>query len=352
MMIPHFRPGFEPSAAEALIDTFQSGYIVQGPRVRQLEQQLEELIGRHYAVAVSSGTTALTLALRVAGVNPLDEVIIPAYTCAALWQAVCALGAIPVFADIENETFNADPCAIKALICPRTRAIIFPHMFGQPGFIQEIMDSGIPVIEDIAQAIGARIDGLPAGRFGSLTITSFYATKMIGAGEGGAILTDDPVWAEKLRDLRDYDEKDDLHLRFNAKMTDLTAAIASAQLSHLPAMITARQQILSRFDVLHEIIRIPTKTTSSFDSNLYRCIISIPGSTSEAIISQARAAGIICRKPVFRPLHHYHPHPPLAQTESAWQTQVSVPFYPRLQDHEIQLLVTFFNSIFRPHDER
>ncbi len=346
MIIPHFRPDFDEHEAKAARDVILSQHIAQGEMVAQLESRLCGLIGRQYGCAVSSGTSALTLGLLALNTGPGDEVIIPSYTCSALWHAIKAVGASPIFADIESRTFNLDPQKVKEKISPRVKAVIFPHMFGQPGYIEDVVALGIPVIEDIAQAVGAKIGGKPAGALGRITVMSFYATKMLGAGEGGAILTDSAEIAEKIKNLRQYDELDDLQLRFNAKMTDITAAIALEQVKKLDAIIQRRKTIFTGYaNVLNDHLQIPV-SDGTLQSNYYRCVGKHPRYNAEQIIDRAQQAGIRFRKPVFKPLHLYGQNCRLTETESAWERQFSIPLYPALQAKESRSLEKFLRAIY------
>jgi len=346
MIVPHYRPSFSSREITAVRKVIDSGYIAQGERVQELETTLAEFVEKNFGVAVSSGTTALILALKALKVSPGDEVIIPSYTCTALWHAVKAVDSIPVFSDIETKYRNLDPDDVKRKITPKTKAIIFPHMFGQPGRIQEISDLGIPVIEDIAQSIGARINGRPVGMFGTISIGSFYATKVIGAGEGGIIFTDDKTVENYIRDIREYDEKETLTPRINAKMNDITATIALEQFHKLPEFTSKRKKILAQYKpVLRDRILIPVRD-SGFQSNLYRCIISHPEKTADELIKLGKEYGITLRKPVYKPIHTYFNGQNLINTESAWKRQVSIPIFPDMTDLEVELVYNFLKRTF------
>ncbi|MDO9549080.1 MAG: DegT/DnrJ/EryC1/StrS family aminotransferase [Candidatus Marinimicrobia bacterium] len=346
MIVPHYRPSFSSREITAVREVIDSGYIAQGKRVAELETTLAEFVEKEFGVAVSSGTTALILALKALKVSSGDEVIIPAYTCTALWHAVKAVDGVPVFADIETKYWNLDPDDVKRKITPKTKAVIFPHMFGQPGRIQEVSDLGIPVIEDIAQSIGAQIDGRPVGTFGAVSIGSFYATKVIGAGEGGIIFSDEKTDDNYLRDIREYDEKETLTPRINAKMNDITATIALEQLRKLPEFTARRNKILAKYEsVLKDQILIPVRD-SGFQSNLYRCIISLPEKTAAELIQMSKGYGITLRKPVYKPIHTYFDGYDLKNTESAWKKQVSIPIFPDMTDFETETVINFLKLIF------
>jgi len=329
-MIPHYRPTFGQEEITAVTSVIRSGQLAQNGQVNLLEQILTENLDRKYACAVSSGTMALILSLKALGIGPGDEVIIPSYTCAALWQAVTTVGATAIYADIEDETYNLAPPSVKLKMTPRTKAIIFPHMFGQPGHIQEVIEYGIPVIEDIAQAYGATIDEQPAGHFGDIGVLSFYATKVIGAGEGGAILTDSPEILEKVRDLRGYDEKDDLKPRFNAKMTDLGAAIAIEQIKKYQSYFTKRTAIIQQYQKVDGIEFVLPLKNSRLKSNNYRCIAAHPHKSAAECIALAAKLGACFRKPVYKPLHSYAQTESLPETEKAWKKQFSIPVFPTI----------------------
>ncbi len=348
MIVPHYRPSFnrrEQSAARAVIE---SQYIAQGSKVRKLEQLISEYVNKKYGAAVSSGTTALILALKALNVNKSDEVIIPSYTCTALWHAVKAVDGIPVLADIETDFYNLDPEDVKRKINPNTKAIIFPHMFGQPGRIIEVLELGFPVIEDIAQSVGASIDGKPTGSFGHLSVVSFYATKVICAGEGGAILSNDESKISYIKDIREYDEKNDLKPRINAKMSDITAAVAIEQFKKLEQFTRKRYSIFKMYEqVLEPYLNIPQSLkNSSFISNLYRCIVSHPHKSADELIDIGAKYGVTLRRPVFRPIHRYLGITKFPNTDFAWERQVSIPIFPDLKDDEIHFVISFLENIY------
>lgn len=347
MFVPHFRLHLTEADKAAVRAVLDSGMLAQGPKVGQLEETLAMQLKKKYGCAVASGTDALILALRALDIGSGAEVILPSYTCSALWHAVKAVGAEPVMADIEEETFNLDPTDVRKRLTKRTKAIIFPHMFGQPGRIQDIIALGMPVIEDIAQAYGATIDAAPVGSFGTLSVISFYATKILGAGEGGAVFSDAAELIAKIRDWREYDEKEDLQPRRNIKMTDLEAALALSRIADFPTQLRQRQNIYAVYaSILQNYLQVPAPNTH-FRANYYRCLARFPSASANQVITLAQQKGITLRRPVFKPLHMYFPSAALPLTERAWQEQVSIPVFPGMSEDEVDYCVTFLKQVVK-----
>ena len=246
-MIPISKPQIGDEEKRLVMQVLDSGMLVQGPRVAELEQRWAEACQTKHAIAISNGTAALHTALLAHGIGPGDEVITVAFTFIASVNSIIYCGARPVFADIDPITFNIDPDTIEALITPRTKAIMPVHLYGHPADMQRIMaiaqKYGLAVIEDSAQAIGASYDGKPAGSFGTGCF-SLYATKNVMSAEGGMITTNDDAIAKRCRLIRAHGmEKRYYHdmLGFNFRMSDLHAAIGLAQLSRLEAITQQRK---------------------------------------------------------------------------------------------------------------
>ncbi|SCM58348.1 Pleiotropic regulatory protein [Methanothermobacter wolfeii] len=239
-MIPVATPVIDEEEIEEVVKVLRSGFIAQGSRVAEFEEKFASYTGTEYAVATSSGTTALHLALLAAGVGKGDEVITTPFSFAATANAALYVGAEPVFADIDPLTYNIDPEGIEELITPRTRAIIPVHLYGQPADMDPIMDIAsehdLMVIEDAAQAHGAEYRGRKVGSMGDAACFSFYPTKNITTGEGGIITTDNEEIAEMASVLRAHGETEryrHTYLGYNFRMTDIAAAIGIAQLAKL-----------------------------------------------------------------------------------------------------------------------
>jgi dTDP-4-amino-4,6-dideoxygalactose transaminase len=245
-MIPLARPVVDEEEIAAVLAVLRSGHIVQGPMVEQFERRFAEIIGVRHAVAVSSGTAALHLALLAYGIGLGDEVITSPFSFVATANAILYAGARPVFADIRADDFNIDPERIEAKISPRTRAILPVHLYGQPADMEAICDiagrHGLQIVEDAAQAHGASVHGRNVGTYG-LGCFSFYATKNVHTAEGGAITTNDAELADRLRMLRGHGARVRYQhemLGFNYRMSDIHAAIGVVQLDRFEELTRRR----------------------------------------------------------------------------------------------------------------
>jgi perosamine synthetase len=239
-MIPIANPIIEDDEIQEVVKVLKSGFIAQGPKVAEFEEKFADYIGTEYAVAVSSGTTALHLALLAAGVGEGDEVITTPFSFAATGNSVLYTGAKPVFVDINPQTYNLDPEKIQEAITPQTKAILPVHLYGQPADMDSISkiasENDLFVIEDAAQAHGAIYHGKMAGALGDMACFSFYPTKNMTTSEGGIVTTNNREMAEKIRILRAHGEKQRYKhsvLGYNFRMTDISAAIGLAQLKKL-----------------------------------------------------------------------------------------------------------------------
>ncbi|HEY3158259.1 MAG TPA: DegT/DnrJ/EryC1/StrS family aminotransferase, partial [Vicinamibacterales bacterium] len=201
--LPFHQPTLDADDEQAVLEVLRSGWITTGPRTKAFERALARYTGAARCVAVNSCTAALHLALEAIGVGPGDEVITSPITFASTANVIVHRGARPVFADVDADTLNLDPAALEAAITPRTKAIVPVDFAGQPCELDAIMaiarGRGLVVIEDAAHAIGAELDGRRIGSIADMTAFSFYATKNITSGEGGALTTDREEWAERIQ---------------------------------------------------------------------------------------------------------------------------------------------------------
>lgn len=246
-MIPISKPMIGEEEKAAVVAVLESGMLAQGPRVAELERRFAELCGTPHAIATSSGTTALHVALLAHEIGPGDEVITTPFTFIASINSILYVGARAVLVDIEEETFNLDSRLIERAITPQTKAILPVHLFGHPCDMDPIMAlaerHGLVVIEDAAQAVGARYKGRPVGGFGTACF-SLYATKNVMSGEGGMITTNDDDVAERARMIRSHGMKRRYHhdmMGYNFRLSDLHAAIGVVQMDRL-AELTAKRR--------------------------------------------------------------------------------------------------------------
>jgi perosamine synthetase len=266
--VPLAKPELGEQEIALISETIRSGWITQGPRVVEFEREFAAHVGAHHAVAVSSCTTALHLGLRVLGVGPGDEVITTPHSFIASANAIRYCGARPVFVDIDPRTLNTAPERIPAAITPRTKAILIVHQVGRPADLEAVSNIArahrIPLIEDAACAIGSEYRGRKIGHnhYSSLVCFSFHPRKIVTTGDGGMITTDNEVFAQRLRRLRQHGmsssdlqrhqsarivTEEYLELGYNYRLTDLQAAMGLAQLRRLGPIVARRRELAANY---------------------------------------------------------------------------------------------------------
>jgi len=270
-------------------------------------------------------------------VGPGDEVIIPSYVCSALLNAVNYTGATPVLADICSGTFNLEAADVKKRISDRTTAIIVPHLFGLAADLDALLALDVPIIEDCAQAVGAEYAQRPAGTFGAAAVFSFYATKVITTGEGGMVVTNSRDIAERIRDLKTYDQKDNYKIRFNYKMTDIQAALGLGQLQRLDAFIRRRKAIAEQYSRSFKALDLDLPP-DDVGHIFFRYVLDLNTNSLPWIQSLARQ-GIGCDRPVYLPLHRQFQNKGCPVSEKAWKNSLSLPIYPSLADEEVTRVI-------------
>lgn len=345
-IIPHSCPLITDSDLEAVASALKSGQLSQGTAVDKFERTLAEFIGQKKAATTSSGTAALHLALLASDVKEKDEVIMPSFVCSAVLNAVNYTGATPVIADIEPLTYNLSVEAVKRAMSPKTKVIIIPHMFGYLAEMDEFLELDIPVIEDCAQAIGATYKGQKAGSLGLLSIFSFYATKVMACGEGGMVLSDSEDLISKIKDLRQYDNKDDYILRYNYKMTDIQASLGLSQLSSLENFITRRREIAALYFKEFKDCDFSLPVWKEGKEHIYYRFVIKTKDDASGYLEKFQQKGIMCRRPVYKPLHLYLKQAGFPNSSEAWQKAVSIPLYPSLKNKEIEKIINVVKEIF------
>lgn len=346
-MILHSSPTLENGDFQAVLETLKSKHISQGVKVEEFENKFSKFIGAKGGVATSSGTAALHLALLALNVGEKDEVILPSYVCNALLNAVSYTRAISKIVDINKNDFNINISAVAANINSKTKAIIVPHMFGLSADIEGLLDFGIPIIEDCAQSLGSYYRNKLTGSFGTLSIFSFYATKMMTTGEGGMVLTNSTEHITTIKDLRDYGGKRSYRIRYNYKMTDFQAALGISQLSKLHDFIKRRKGIASFYNKEfsnYDIIRphIPKDREHIY----YRYVIRTKNNPDE-LRAKLMEKGIVCGYGVLQPLHHLLGLnvKNFPCTEEVCNSAISIPIYPSLKDYESEMIVSALKDV-------
>jgi dTDP-4-amino-4,6-dideoxygalactose transaminase len=348
---------FQPPAVgdeeiEAVAETLRSGWLTTGPRAAELERRVAKMVGAKHAVAVSSGTAAIHLALVAFGIGPDDEVITSPITWPATANVVVHAGARPVFVDVRDSDLNIDPAEVVKAVTPRTKAILPVDLAGQPADLDPLLELGVPVVEDAAHAIGAQYRGRPIGSVAQATCFSLYATKNVAAGEGGVVTTDDDDVAGALQELRLMRRGDgslyDVRVAgFKANLSDVLAAIALCQLDKLDAHTEIRRRHVQAYDAALE--ELPGLTPLARDPSdrhaLHLYVIRVEAERAGAdrdAYQRALTDENIGTSIHFLPVHtltyyrqHYPDQPRLPIAEQAGSEVLSLPLSPAHSNGDI-----------------
>lgn len=345
LIVPHSRPNIDQDDIAAVSETLASGNIAQGTKVLEFEHQLARLVGTKYAVACSSGTSALHLAMISIGLKKKDKVILPSYVCSSPYFAALHAGASPKVVDIDRSDLNISADTVKKGLLNKAKAIIVPHMFGNPAELDELLGLETPIIEDCAQSLGAEYRNRKVGSFGALSVLSFYATKMITTGEGGMVLTNSSEYYSRIIDARDYDKKSLSSVKYNYKMTDFQAALGLSQLKKLQQFIEQRRKIASVYTARFSNCRIQTPIINLHKKPIYfRYVVIVDN--ADKIEKQAKEKGIMCEKPVWKPIHQNRGHGRCPNTDYVHMHALSIPLYPSLKPEEIEYVTNTMEVVF------
>lgn len=338
MIIPHSKPYISVFEANAVKEVINSRNLAMGEKVAKFEKKLAILSNRKFAVCVDSGFSALRLALLALNICEGDKVGLPAYSCVALANAILSIGGVPVFIDnAKNSNTINDKENFSEL-----KALIAVHTFGEQVDIKKIKENcDIPIIEDCAHALGTKSYGF----FGDLVISSFYATKLIGIGEGGVVLTDSDVYYKKILEYRSYVDQKPNKYKFNNKMTDVEATIGLCQLDMLEEMIQKRQQFAGRYnDSLGFLtqfgIQLPE---NSSDRIWYRYVIKVPEKEISTFKKHLNNYEIYAEIPVEPWLDSFEG---LFSANDSFSCNLSLPLYPGLQDNEQKFIIDTIRKYF------
>ncbi|MGH9359734.1 MAG: DegT/DnrJ/EryC1/StrS family aminotransferase [Terriglobia bacterium] len=373
--IPVAKPFLGSEEESAVRDVLRSGWIAQGPRVAEFEKRFAQYVGADHAIAVSSCTTALHLALLAAGVGARDEVICPSLSFIATANSIAYTGAAPVFVDIVRETYNLDPTQVEESITPKTRAILAVHQIGLPCAMDEICRIAarhdLVVVEDAACAIGSEYHdhriGSPQGKFACF---SFHPRKILTTGEGGMITTSDSGMAARLRQLRQhgmsvsdvvrhsarqvvietYDE-----VGFNYRMTDLQAAVGIVQLGRLEDLLERRRSLAARYTARLQGLgwitapHVPQDCRHNFQSYMVRLLPNAPMSR-DSVMQELLEKGISTRRGVMA-IHREHPYQDarwqktLPETDAAAEETLILPLFHQMTEEEQDYVIGCIRDI-------
>lgn len=343
-------PSIKPEIDAAIARVLESGQFVLGSEVAAFEQEFAAYGGASECVALNSGTSALHLALLAAEIGPGDEVITVPFTFVASVAAIVYAGARPVLVDIDPRSFTLDPAAIEAAITPRTRAILPVHLYGQPADMDPILEvahrHGLIVIEDAAQAHGAKYKGRPVGSLADMACFSFYPGKNLGAyGEGGAVTTSNPQYARTIRMLRDWGQDRKYHhiLRgFNYRMEAFQGAILRVKLRHLENWTEARRAIADKYNRLLAGSGVERPTEMPWARHVYHLYTvrtNDRDNLQQSLLKEGIQTGIHYAAPVhLQPAYAdlgYERHS-LPNSENAAEQVLSLPLYPEMTNDQIE----------------
>jgi perosamine synthetase len=356
--IPPAKPIIGDEEREAVDRVLRSGMVAQGPEVAAFEAEFSEhFVQGRPSVAVNSGTAGLHLGLLAAGVGPGDEVIVPSFTFAATGNSVALTGGTPVFVDIEPETFSLDPEAVAAAITPKTKGILPVHLYGHPARMRELealaAERGVALYEDAAQAHGASLDGRPVGTFGQFAMFSLYPTKNMTSGEGGMVTAADDDIARMLKLLRNQGmerQYENEVIGFNARMTDIHAAIGRVQLTKVDAWTARRRANAAFLDANLQGVVVPPVAEGAVHV-YHQYTVRVP-EDRDGFVAALKAehnvgSGVYYPIPNHRlpSLAPYAPGLDLPETERAAAEVVSLPVHPSLSQDDLDRIVSAVNSL-------
>jgi len=371
MTVPFHVAAVGEQEAQAAAEVIRSGWLTMGPRTFEFERQFAGYVGAPQAIAVSSGTAALHLALEAAGIGAQDEVLLPTTTFTATAEAVCYLGAKPVLVDVEPASMNLDPADAARRITSRSKAIIPVHMAGVPCEMQQIQDlaslHGLRVIEDAAHSLPASYRGTPIGALSEITAFSFYATKTLTTGEGGMLTTANAKLADRMRTMRLHGIEREAWNRyrgdgawfyrvfdagFKYNMTDIQAAIGLIQLGKCDDLLAARQSIAELYTAAFR--RLPalqppevyTDRKTSWHLYVLRLRPERLSIDRDAFISELKRRGIgtsvhfipLHLHPFYQKSFGYRPGD-FPQAEAEYARVLSLPIFPTMSSAEVEAVI-------------
>ncbi len=342
---------------QAMEEAVRCCAIAQGEITSAFERSFAHYLGAAGGVATNSGTSALILALRTLDVGSMDEVIIPSYTCIAVLHAIVQVGAIPVLTDNVcdpvNMDYNMTANHVRHALTKRTKAVIVPHMFGVPAKIDELIEIGIPVIEDITLSLGASYKGRPVGGWGAISVCSFHISKMISCGEGGMLTAASRVLYEKAKFLNGWESEQvslrfteelppSYEVRYNFHLSDIAAALGLSQLSRLNQFVKRRRSLAQQYtERLRIMDNIVTPVVGEASNVFFRYLVFLKNLDVLFVLNAYAKVGIEAGRGVYPALHRFCREDPgrFSGAEKAMRAVVSIPLYPALQDEDVKYIL-------------
>ncbi len=344
----------QPEIDAAVHEVLENGHFILGPAVSAFEKETGEYLGVKHCIGVASGTDALVIALRAAGVGPGDEVIVPAYSFFASAGAVLLVGAKPVFVDIHPDTFCLDVAQVEKAITPATRAMIPVHLYGHPAEMAALLEvarkAGIKVLEDNAQAFGAEYHGSKTGTLGDIGCLSFFPTKNLGGfGDGGMVVTNDDGLAERMRMLRAHGWKKKYFpeiLGYNSRLDELQAAILRVKLAHVEKWNQRRGEIARCYtEELKTLEGVVTPVEPADGKHVYH-LYTLRLAERDRVRAGLKESGIASDVYYPQPLHLTEPCRKLGYqerdfpvAEEASREALSIPLYPEMSEDQIRTVI-------------
>ena len=370
MRIPLSAPEITEQDIAAVTGVLRTSSLSMGPKVGEFERAISHYVGASDAIAVNSGTSGLHLCIRALGISEGDEVLVPSFTFIAVANAVRYEKATPVFVDIDPQTLNLDPSVLEQAITARTRAIIVVHTFGCPAELTSILQiarrHGLFVIEDACEAIGAEYEGQKIGALGDVGVFAFYPNKQITTGEGGAVVTNNPGIARKIRNLRNQGRDDSeewfqhTELGYNYRISDINCALGIQQLTRIDAILDRRESIAREYnDTLRSVpdLIIPAMALPRRKISWFVYAVRLGSRFNEVhrdwIVNEMRSRGIALGR-YFAPIHlqpiYRSPASKkavLPVTEFHASRSLALPFFNRIREEEIKEVCRTLVELFR-----
>lgn len=332
----------------------ETGQLTMGPKVDEFEWLLAHAAGTSHAIAVSSGTAALHVAVLALGIGPGDEVLVPAYTFPATANVVALAGAKPVLVDVDPVTMNLDPEDCARRMTPRTKAVLAVHLFGRPARLEELPD--VPVLEDAAGALGATHGGKPCGSLGLLACFSFHPRKIVTTGEGGAVTTDDAPIAERARSLRHHgwspsDGYVDMpEPAFNYRLSDVLAALGIPQLRRLDELLAERERVAAGYAERLADLDLTLPAADPGDRHGLQAYV-VQVDRRDEVMASLRAEGIGCQIGTYA-LHRlgaYRDQGGFPGADAAFGRALALPLHGRLTDADLDRVAAALDKLVSHH---